>query len=161
MIYTELTKKAMRIAFDAHYGQTDRGETPYICHPLHVADQMPDEQTTAVAILHDVLEDTALTAEDLREEGIPEDIIRIVGILTRDRRISYASYIDRIIESGSRDALIVKQADLLHNMDESRTVSGTLPKSLIRRYQEAKARIDEALRSEAPALEEQLAGTSA
>ena len=75
MIYTELTKKAMRIAFDAHYGQTDRGNTPYICHPLHVADQMPDERTTTAAILHDVLEDTELTAEDLRREGIPEDII--------------------------------------------------------------------------------------
>ena len=145
MIYTELTKKAMRIAFDAHYGQTDRGNTPYICHPLHVADQMPDERTTTAAILHDVLEDTDLTAEDLRREGIPEDIIRVVEILTRDKRISYASYIDRIIASRNYDALLIKQADLRHNMDESRTLKGSLPPSLMRRYQSAKVLIDEAL----------------
>ena len=145
MIYTDLTKKAMRIAFDAHFGQTDRGNTPYICHPLHVADQMPDERTTAAAILHDVLEDTELSAEDLRREGIPDDVIRIVEILTRDRRISYANYIDRIVASQNYDALLVKQADLKHNMDESRTSTGSLPPSLLRRYQAAKIRIDEAI----------------
>ncbi len=148
MIYTELTKKAMRIAFDAHFGQTDRGGTPYICHPLHVADQMPDERTTAAAILHDVLEDTDVTVEDLRREEIPEEVIRIVEILTRDRRISYASYIDRIIESGNTDALLVKQADIRHNMDESRTESGTLPRSLKHRYEEAIVRVEAALKEE-------------
>ncbi len=145
MIYTDLTKKAMRIAFDAHFGQKDRGDTPYICHPLHVADQMPDERTTAAAILHDVLEDTELTADDLRREGIPDDVVRIVEILTRDRRISYASYIDRIIASRNYDALLIKQADLRHNMDESRTLTGSLPPGLLRRYQSAKKLVDEAL----------------
>ena len=152
MIYTDLTKKAMRIAFDAHYGQTDRGNTPYICHPLHVADRMRDERTTTAAILHDVLEDTEVTVNDLVEEGIPSDIIDIVELLTRDKHTSYASYISRIIESGNLDAMLVKQADLEHNMDESRTESGTLPTSLMKRYQEAKKRIDDALLKESLAV---------
>ncbi len=145
MIYTELTKKAMRIAFDAHYGQTDRGNTPYICHPLHVADQMEDELTTTAAILHDVLEDTELTADDLRREEIPEEIIEIVEILTHDKSESYSSYISQIIDSGNRAALLVKQADLEHNMDTSRAENGVLPESLLRRYETAKQRIDRAL----------------
>ena len=50
MIYTDLTKKAMQIAYDAHYGQVDRGNTPYICHPLHLADQMDTEEETLTAL---------------------------------------------------------------------------------------------------------------
>lgn len=145
MIYTEQTRKAMRIAFDAHYGQTDRGGTPYICHPLHVADQMKDEKTTTIALLHDVLEDTELKAEDLLSEGIPADVVEAVLLLTRDRNISYAAYIDGLIASGNRDALLVKQADLKHNMDESRTTEGHLPKTLIRRYVSASAKVEAAL----------------
>ncbi|MBO7364144.1 MAG: GTP pyrophosphokinase, partial [Lachnospiraceae bacterium] len=74
MIDTELTRLAADIAKEAHAGQTDRGGTPYILHPLHVADRMPDEKRAVIAVLHDVLEDTDLTAEDLVRAGIPEDM---------------------------------------------------------------------------------------
>ena len=146
MLYTELTKKAMRIAFDAHYGQVDRGDTPYICHPLHVADQMGDQEyAVTAALLHDVLEDTALTREDLLREGIPEEIVRTVEILTRDPKRTYAEYIGQIIASGDIVALRVKYQDLCHNLDTTRTEDGTLPESLIRRYLNARKRILEAL----------------
>ena len=68
-----------------------------------------------------------------------------VLLLTRDRNISYAAYIDGLIASGNRDALLVKQADLKHNMDESRTTEGFLPKSLMRRYVSAAAKVEAAL----------------
>ena len=146
MIYTELTKKAMRIAFDAHYGQTDRGGTPYICHPLHVADEMRDETTTVIALLHDVLEDTELTREDLEKEGIPEDIISSVELLSRDKSAPYSEYIDKILSSGNRNAVLVKHADLLHNTDESRTEHGSLPKRLSERYKAALIKVEQFLK---------------
>ena len=54
MIYTALTKKAMKVAYEAHHGQTDRSGTPYIFHPFHVAEQMDDELSVCAALLHDV-----------------------------------------------------------------------------------------------------------
>ena len=73
MIYTEVTKKAMRLAFKAHQGQVDKGGIPYIFHPIHLAEQMPDEITTATALLHDVVEDSEVTMEDLKAEGFPPE----------------------------------------------------------------------------------------
>ena len=151
MIYTELTKMAMRIAYDAHYGQVDRGNTPYICHPLHVAAQMGEDETAVTAaILHDVLEDSSVSREDLEKEGIPEEIIRMVEILTRKRQETYAEYISRIIASGNVTALRVKYQDITHNLDTTRTADGTLPEYLLKRYHAALKRIEEALREQDP-----------
>lgn len=58
MIYTVDTKKALKLCFEAHKNQTDKAGMPYVFHPFHVAEQMPDEKTTIVALLHDVVEDT-------------------------------------------------------------------------------------------------------
>lgn len=145
MIYTELTKRAIRIAYDAHAGAFDRGNVPYICHPLHLAEEMPDETKTAIALLHDVLEDTDLTAEDLLREGIPAGIVEAVKILTRDKAEPYARYIEKVIRSGNEAALSVKYADLRHNMDESRSEHGKLPKYLKERYRLAGMMVGEAL----------------
>ena len=134
MIYTDLTKLAMRIAFDAHYGQTDRGGTPYICHPLHVADQMEDEATTVIALLHDVLEDTEVTEEDLLREGIPEEILSDVRLMTRNRELPYANYIENMIRSGNKRVMTVKLADIRHNLDATRIEHGRLPSHLRERY---------------------------
>ena len=56
MIYTPDTKKAIKLCFEAHRNQTDKSGLPYVFHPFHVAEQMPDEETTIVALLHDVIE---------------------------------------------------------------------------------------------------------
>ncbi|MBQ7225119.1 MAG: hypothetical protein IJX02_00790 [Clostridia bacterium] len=56
MIYTEMTKKALSLSFDAHKGQVDKSGMPYVFHPFHLAEQMADEDTTVVALLHDVVE---------------------------------------------------------------------------------------------------------
>ena len=72
MIYTQLTKKAMTISFNAHKNQLDKGGMPYVFHPFHVAEQMKDEYTTCVALMHDIVEDTPVTLENLRENGFPD-----------------------------------------------------------------------------------------
>ncbi|MBQ4000903.1 MAG: GTP pyrophosphokinase [Lachnospiraceae bacterium] len=151
MIYTDLTKTAMRIAYDAHYGQVDRGKTPYIFHPMHVAESMKDEDSTVVAILHDILEDTPVSAEFLLRKGIPQRLVEAVQVLTRREDEPYAEYLNRVVASQNVLALRVKYADVLHNLDETRTKTGTLPKYLEDRYHHAK----DLLRTALDAMEEQ------
>ena len=69
MIYTEMTKKALKLCFEAHKEQIDKSGMPYVFHPFHLAEQMQDEETTIVALLHDVIEDTDYTLDDLRKMG--------------------------------------------------------------------------------------------
>ena len=71
MLYTDLTKRALKLCFAAHRDQTDKSGLPYVFHPFHLAEQMPDELTTVVALLHDVVEDTPYTLEDLAKLGFP------------------------------------------------------------------------------------------
>ena len=79
MVYTPLTIKAIKIAYKAHEGQYDQSGVPYILHPVHLAEQMTDETTTCIALLHDVLEDTALTLPDLEAE-FPREITEAVQL---------------------------------------------------------------------------------
>ena len=117
MIYTALTKKAMKVAYEAHHGQTDRSGTPYIFHPFHVAEQMDDELSVCTALLHDVVEDTEITFEDLTGE-FPEEVVEALRYLTRDKSMNYFDYIRNIRKNPI--AKKVKQADLLHNSDVTR-----------------------------------------
>ena len=117
MIYTALTKKAMKVAYEAHHGQTDRSGTPYIFHPFYVAEQMDDEISVCAALLHDVVEDTEITFEDL-EKNFPEEVVEALRFLTRDKSMNYFDYIRNLRKNPI--AKKVKQADLLHNSDVTR-----------------------------------------
>lgn len=117
MIYTKLTNKAMKLAYDAHHGQVDCNGVPYIFHPYHLAEQMTDEITTCVALLHDVVEDTDVTIEELEAE-FPKEITEAVRLLTHDKSTDYFDYV-RAIKTNPI-AKTVKLADLSHNQDESR-----------------------------------------
>ena len=117
MIYTSLTCMAIKIAYDAHNGQLDRSGLPYIFHPYHVAEQMDDEYSVCVALLHDVVEDTAVTIEEL-EKVFPAEVTEAVSLLTHDKDTPYLEYVRTI--KGSPLALKVKLADLEHNSDFSR-----------------------------------------
>ena len=75
MKYTELTKKALRISFDAHKEQYDKTGLQYIFHPFHLAEQFNEEDYICVALLHDVVEDTDITFKDLEKYGFNERII--------------------------------------------------------------------------------------
>lgn len=118
MIYTELTKKALNICFEAHKDQRDKCGMPYVFHPFHIAEQMKDELTTAAALLHDVVEDTPLTFEDLEKEGFPPKVIAALKALTRSPETDYMDYIEGIKDNDI--AVTVKLEDLRHNSDLSR-----------------------------------------
>ena len=118
MIYTELTKKAMQIAFDVHKDQTDKTGMPYIFHPILVANQMEDETTTCVALLHDVMEDGNITFDYLKKQGFSEEIITAIKYLTHDEKVDYMDYVAKIKEN--KIATKVKLADLEHNSDITR-----------------------------------------
>ena len=118
MIYTEDTKKALRLCFDAHKEQTDKSGIPYVLHPFHLAEQMTDEVTTVVALLHDVVEDTDYTLEDLQKEGFSQEVIDAVALLTHNPNVLYMDYVKRIKQNPIAKA--VKLADLNHNSDLTR-----------------------------------------
>ncbi|MBQ1847812.1 MAG: HD domain-containing protein [Clostridia bacterium] len=118
MIYTPLTKKAMKICYEAHQGQLDLDGLPYVFHPFHLAEQMKDENTTAAALLHDVIEDTSYTFDDLRKAGITERVLEIVALLTHDESVPYMDYIAAM--KHDPDAKAIKLADLAHNSDPDR-----------------------------------------
>ena len=108
----------MKIAFAAHKNQTDKNGIPYIYHPIHLAEQMADEKTICVALLHDVVEDTDITFEQLAREGFPDDIIEALKLLTHDDSIQYMDYVKEI--KSNPIAAAVKLADLKHNSDLTR-----------------------------------------
>ena len=118
MIYTPLTKKAMQFCFAAHKEQTDKSGLPYVFHPFHLAEQMADELTAAAALLHDVVEDTPYTLDDLRSQGFPETVIAALELLTHREGVSYFDYVAAI--KLNPIARQVKMADLRHNSDLTR-----------------------------------------
>lgn len=124
MIYTELTNRAMRIAYEAHAGQVDKCGTPYVFHPYHLAEQMGDEASTCAALLHDVVEDTEVMLEDLAAE-FPHEVVEALRLLTHNPAVSYLEYISKVAENPVARA--VKLADLAHNMDETRYAGGSQP----------------------------------
>lgn len=118
MIYTPMTKKALAVCFEAHKSQVDKSGLPYVFHPFHLAEQMKDEMTTIVALLHDVIEDTSITVEELRDMGFPAEAIAAIQIMTHDKSIPYMDYVARIKKNPI--AREVKLADLKHNSDLTR-----------------------------------------
>lgn len=117
MLYTELTLRAMQISYLAHSCKYDKGGAPYVFHPMHLAEQMDTEYEICVALLHDVVEDSPYTIDDLKT-WFPHDVIRAVELLTRKEKQSYGGYISELADNML--ARKVKIADLKHNLDESR-----------------------------------------
>ncbi len=118
MIYTPLTKKAMQLCFDSHKEQVDKSGMPYIFHPLILAEQMDTEETTIVALLHDVVEDTHITLEDLRSMGFGETVLEAINLMTHEKGVPYMEYVAAIKKNPI--ARQVKIADLRHNSTLSR-----------------------------------------
>ena len=121
MLYTELTKKALCISFDAHKDQVDKSGLPYVFHPFHLAEQMDEEYAVCVALLHDVVEDAGVSLESLREAGFPPEVTDAVALMTHDERVPYLDYVREIKKNPL--ASKVKLADLMHNSDLTRLSS--------------------------------------
>ena len=113
----KLLDKAIQIAASAHAGQFDKGGMPYLMHPIRVMSFLKsnDEELQCIAIMHDVLEDSSVTAEDLLAAGMTQRIVAGVQCLTKIKGESYDNYKLRVFTSG--DAMQVKLADLRHNSD--------------------------------------------
>lgn len=118
MIYTDLTKKALVLSFQKHKEQLDKSGMPYIFHPFIVASEMKSEEMVCVALLHDVLEDTDTSQEELKALGFTQEIIDAIVAMRRKRDEDYFDYIMRVKSNPiSRE---VKKADLKHNSDLTR-----------------------------------------
>ena len=118
MLYTDMTKRALKLCFQAHKEQLDKSGMPYVFHPFHLAEQMPDEDCTVVALLHDVMEDTEYGVEDLRSLGFSDAVLTALMLMTHDDDTLYLDYVARL--KINPIARTVKLADLKHNSDLTR-----------------------------------------
>lgn len=143
----EMLDKMLHIAVNAHHGQFDKGGNPYILHPLKVMHYLKssDEELMCMALGHDVIEDTDVTYQDLRDAGISERVIKGLQCLTKQRGQTYNEYKDAVFSNV--DAMRVKMADLRHNTD-IRRLKGVTEKDIARIakyqnfYMEIKARLE-------------------
>ena len=115
MIYTEQTKKALKLCFEAHKEQVDKSGMPYVFHPFHLAEQMQNEETTVVALLHDLVEDTDYTIDDLTSMGFGKTVTDAIALMTHADGVAYMDYVCEI--KNNPIAKAVKLADLKHNSD--------------------------------------------
>ena len=120
MLYTVLTKKALKISFDAHKNQVDKGGMPYVYHPFHLAEQLDDELSTCVALLHDVVEDTDITLDELKSNGFPDEVIEALSLMTHRDNVPYLDYVRAMKDNPIARKVKVKLADLAHNSDLTR-----------------------------------------
>lgn len=111
---------ALRIAIDAHEGDTDLDGLPVILHPLTVGLAGRNRQEMVAGFLHDVVEDTDKTFDDLAQLGVDPEVIEALQLLTHDKQTSYADYVERIATSCNPIALHVKFNDLTHNLQRGR-----------------------------------------
>jgi (p)ppGpp synthase/HD superfamily hydrolase len=140
MIYTPMTKKALRLCFDAHREQTDKTGLPYVFHPFHLAEQMTDELSTVCALLHDVVEDTEMTLADLSAMGFPQEVTEVLALLTHDPAVPYFDYVRAL--SVNPIAKAVKLADLAHNSDLSRMDADQIDEWALKRTEKYKKAIE-------------------
>src|SRR5262245_28479422 len=131
-------ERAIEIAAKAHAGQLDKAGAPYILHPLRVMFRLQDPAARITAVLHDVVEDSSWTIEDLRAEGFDAPVLAAVDALTRRSGESYEDFVRR---AGLHPiAYPVKLADLADNLDLSRIASPTeRDEARIARYERAQA----------------------
>ena len=117
------SEKAYEIAKKAHLGQVDKAGEDYIKHPEKVASFVKTDEEKAVAYLHDVIEDTELTLEDLNKYDFSKEVLEAVDIITKKRGEDYQSYLNSVKKN--KLARAVKLADLRHNSDLTRLIKVT------------------------------------
>lgn len=113
-------EEVLRLAIDAHEGQKDLDGKPVILHPLTVGLAGKNREEMIAGFLHDVVEDTDFTFDDLLEKGVEKEVVDALRLLTHDKDTDYYDYVQRIIDSGNPIALAVKRNDLTHNLARGR-----------------------------------------
>ena len=113
-------EEVLRIAIAAHEGQKDLDAKPVILHPLAVGLAGRNREEIIAGFLHDVVEDTTFTFDNLLEKGVDKEVVDALRLLTHDKSTDYYDYVQRIIDSGNPIALAVKRNDLNHNLHRGR-----------------------------------------
>jgi (p)ppGpp synthase/HD superfamily hydrolase len=121
--YESLLQRAIALAAKAHEGQVDKAGNPYLDHPLFVMENVNSLEQKIVAVLHDAVEDSELTLEQLRSENFPEVLVSAIAAITKIEGEAYATYLERVIANPI--ALRVKIADVTHNLDLRRIANPT------------------------------------
>ena len=121
-----LIYKSLEIVTRLFENQVDKGGLPYSVHLLKVYGGVSDYLEKVCALLHDVVEDTDVTFEELSDVGFPNEVIEILMILTKPHGADYQVYIDGIVNSENVHAMNIKLSDLRHNMDISRIKNPTV-----------------------------------
>ncbi len=119
----DLLNKAVELAHIAHDGQVDKGGQPYIGHPLRVMNNVKTNDEKIVAVLHDTIEDSDLTLEDLRVAGFSDRVIEAIDAITKLEGEKSKDYLKRVMSNPI--ALKVKIADMTDNADISRIPNPT------------------------------------
>jgi (p)ppGpp synthase/HD superfamily hydrolase len=147
----EMIDKMIRLAVKGHAGQFDKGGNPYILHVLKVMDNLhtDDEELQCIAVGHDLIEDTRITAKEMLRQGISPRVVTAIGMLTKKKGQTDDEYLNIILSNV--DCMRVKKADLQHNSD-IRRLKGVRPKDITRiiKYHDMWLRIDAKLRSTSP-----------
>ena len=148
MTPSQLFDLALALALQTHGGVTDKGGKPYILHPIRIAMRLrtDDLELMSIAILHDVIEDSDMTIEQLYREGFSERVCDALHLLTHEPGVAYADYIAGM--QHNKDALRVKREDLRDNSDITR-LKGVSEKDLARlsKYAKAYAQVQEYLQA--------------
>ena len=138
--------KAILIAAREHLGVRDKGGHAYILHPMRIAMRLRtnDEELMSIAILHDVVEDSKVTFQDLAEEGFSARVLYALKLLTHQKGLSYDEYIDNM--RNCKEALLVKREDLRDNSDITR-LKGVTEKDFerMKKYQRAFVKVEQYL----------------
>lgn len=139
----DLMYKSLEIVTKLFNDKEDKGNMPYVIHLLKVYSGVSDYIEKVCALLHDVVEDTDITYEDLKSVGYNDEVISVLTILTKLKGEDYKDYINRIIKSDNIHAMNIKLSDLKHNMDITRIKNPT-PNDVMRiskRYEPAYQKI--------------------
>lgn len=113
-------EEALRIAIDAHEGQLDLDGKPVILHPIAVGLAGKNREEMIAGFLHDVVEDTETSFDDLLQQGVDQVIVDALRLLCHEKGTDYYDYVQRIIDSGNAIAYAVKYNDLTHNLQRGR-----------------------------------------
>lgn len=130
LIRLPLFERALTLAAMMHAGQEDKGGQPYVMHVIRVMMELKEPELKVAALLHDLLEDTDLTAEDLLAYGFSEETIKVVALLSREPEEPYMDYIRRL--SGDERAIKVKLSDLKDNQNRTRLKGSLIQEDLKR-----------------------------
>lgn len=127
--YNNLLQLAIEIAVKKHKGSVDKQDKVYVLHPLRVMLSFNDIKLQIIGVLHDVIEDTDVSLEQLSYIGFPNEIVESLKYLTRDKSIPYFTYIENVKKNDL--ARQIKLADLKDNMRDG------CPPNLLKRYKKA------------------------